>query len=378
MNRLLIITTIPATIGAFLLPFAYHFRDRGWRVDAMACGASENAECLQAFDRVWDVEWSRNPLDPRNLLVAPRVIREVAETQQYDIIHVHTPVAAFVARYALKDLKKQKKVQIIYTAHGFHFHSLGKPLKNSVFLTLEKLAGPWTNYLVTINSEDESAAKRYQILPPERIRYMPGIGVDLERYSPDAVSEADVQQVRQEMGLNEKNQLFLSAIEFIPRKHPQDVLNAFAKLARPDVHLAFAGEGPMLEQMQQLASDLGVKNLVHFLGHRRDIPTLVRASVATLLASEQEGLPRSVMESLSLEVPVIGTNIRGTRDLLEKDCGLLVDVGDTKGIANAMAWVLDHPQEAQVMGQKGRTWMANYELRQIVKLHEELYAEASA
>lgn len=378
MNRLLIITTIPATIGAFLLPFAYHFRERGWRVDAMACGASENAECLQAFDRVWDVEWSRNPLDPRNLLVAPRVIREVAETEQYDIIHVHTPVAAFVARYALKDLKKQKKVQIIYTAHGFHFHSLGKPLKNSVFLTLEKLAGPWTNYLVTINSEDESAAKRYQILPPERIRYMPGIGVDLERYSPDAVSEADVQQVRQEMGLNGENQLFLSAIEFIPRKHPQDVLNAFAKLARPDVHLAFAGEGPMLEQMQQLASDLGVKNLVHFLGHRRDIPTLVRASVATLLASEQEGLPRSVMESLSLEVPVIGTNIRGTRDLLEKDCGLLVDVGDTKGIANAMAWVLDHPQEAQVMGQKGRTWMANYELRKIVKLHEELYAEASA
>ncbi|WP_341732795.1 glycosyltransferase [Microcoleus sp. EPA2] len=378
MNKLLIITTIPATIGAFLLPFAYHFRDRGWRVDAMACGASENAECLQAFDRVWDVEWSRNPLDPRNLLVAPRVIREVAETEQYDIIHVHTPVAAFVARYALKDLKKQKKVQIVYTAHGFHFHSLGKPLKNSVFLTLEKLAGPWTNYLVTINSEDESAAKRYQILPPERIRYMPGIGVDLERYSPDAVSETDVQQVRQEMGLNGKNQLFLSAIEFIPRKHPQDVLNAFAKLARPDVHLAFAGEGPMLEQMQQLGSDLGLKNLVHFLGHRRDIPTLVRASVATLLASEQEGLPRSVMESLSLEVPVIGTNIRGTRDLLEKDCGLLVDVGDTKGIANAMAWILDHPQEAKVMGQKGRTWMANYELGQIVKLHEELYAEATA
>jgi len=378
MNKLLIITTIPATIGAFLLPFAYHFRDRGWRVDAMACGASENAECLQAFDRVWDVEWSRNPLDPRNLLVAPRVIREVAETEQYDIIHVHTPVAAFVARYALKDLKKQKKVQIVYTAHGFHFHSLGKPLKNSVFLTLEKLAGPWTNYLVTINSEDESAAKRYQILPPERIRYMPGIGVDLERYSPDAVSETDVQQVRQEMGLNGKNQLFLSAIEFIPRKHPQDVLNAFAKLARPDVHLAFAGEGPMLEQMQQLGSDLGLKNLVHFLGHRRDIPTLVRASVATLLASEQEGLPRSVMESLSLEVPVIGTNIRGTRDLLEKDCGLLVDVGDTKGIANAMAWILDHPQEAKVMGQNGRTWMANYELGQIVKLHEELYAEATA
>ena len=103
MNSLLIVTTIPATIRAFLLPFADRFRAAGWRVDAMACGISDDAECLQAFDRVWDVEGSRNPLDPRNFLAAPQVVREVVKTEKYDIIHVHTPVAAFVTRYALKD-----------------------------------------------------------------------------------------------------------------------------------------------------------------------------------------------------------------------------------------------------------------------------------
>ncbi|MEG4441363.1 glycosyltransferase [Microcoleus sp. AT9_B5] len=375
MNSLLIITTIPATIHAFLLPFAERFRELGWRVDAMACGISDNAECLQAFDRVWEVEWSRNPLDTRNFLVAPRVIREVVKTEQYDIIHVHTPVAAFVARYALKDLKNKQKFQVIYTAHGFHFHPLGKPFKNAVFMNLEKLAGPWTDYLVTINREDESAAKRYKILPPERVRYMPGIGVDIDRYSPSAVSEADVKQVRQEMSLKEETQLFLSAIEFIPRKHPQDVLKAFAKLARPDVDLAFAGDGPMLAEIQQLASDLGVKNQVHFLGNRRDVPTLMRASVATLLASEQEGLPRSIMESLSLEIPAIGTDIRGTRDLLEGGCGLLVKLGDIDGLAQAMAWVLDRPVAAREMAQRGRESILAYELQNILKQHEALYAE---
>lgn len=376
MSSLLIITTVPGTIRAFLLPFANHFREQGWKVHAMACGISENAECLQAFDRVWDVEWSRNPLDPRNFLAAPQVIREVVKTEKYDIIHVHTPVAAFVARYALKDLKKQRNFQVIYTAHGFHFHPLGKPLKNAVFLNLEKLAGSWTDYLVTINREDESAAKRYQILPPERVRYMPGIGVDLDRYSPHAVAEADVAKVRQEMGLNGENQLFISAIEFIPRKHPQDVLTAFAKLARPDVHLVFAGDGPMFAEMQQLASDLGVKNQVHFLGSRRDVATLMRASVATLLASEQEGLPRSIMESLSLEIPAIATNIRGNQELLESGCGLLFDVGDIDGFAQAMAWMLDRPEDVREMGKRGRDRMATCDVRQIVKMHEELYAEA--
>lgn len=375
MKNLLFVTTIPGTLEAFLLPFAYHFRAKGWRVDAMAQRVSANPECKQAFDRVWEIEWSRNPLAPSNLLVAPRIIRKLVEQEKYDIIHVHTPVAAFVTRYALKDLRKQGKCKVIYTAHGFHFHPEGKFLKNSIFLALEKLAGSWTDYLVTINQEDESAAKRYHILPPQRICYMPGIGVDLDYYTPGVVSEAELAKVRQELGIKQENPLLLSIAEFIPRKHHRDIIKAFAKLNRPEVHLAFAGNGSLFEEMRLLASNLGVKNQVHFLGIRNDIPTLIRASVATMLVSEQEGLPRSVMESMSLEVPVIGTKIRGTQELLEGGCGLLVEVGDIEGIAQAMAWVLDRSEEARMMGKRGRERMATYDLRHVIKLHESLYTE---
>lgn len=375
MNRLLMVTTVSSTLRAFLLPFAYHFRKLGWRVDAMAQGVSASAECLQAFDRVWEVEWSRNPLDPRNLLVAPRVIQEVMAQEHYNLVHVHTPVAAFATRYALKDLRKQGKCKVIYTAHGFHFHPGGKPLKNAAFLTLEKLAGPWTDYLVTINREDESAALRYRILPSQKVRYMPGIGVDLDYYNPDAVSQTEVARVRQELGISGETPLFLSVAEFIPRKHHRDVIQAFAKLNRP-IHLAFAGRGPLMEEMRLLASELGVKDRVHFLGRRDDVPTLMRASLATVLVSEQEGLPRSVMESLSLEIPAIGSKIRGTQELLEGGCGLLVEVGDTEALAQAMARMLDCPEDVRKMGKQGRELMATYDLRQIVKLHEQLYAEA--
>ena len=378
MNRLLIITTIPGTIHAFLLPFAARFRELGWRVDAMACGISDHAECLQAFDRVWDVEWSRNPLDPRNFLVAPRVIREVVETEQYDIIHVHTPVAAFVTRYALKDLKEQQKCQVIYTAHGFHFHPLGKPLKNAIFQTLEQLAGPWTDYLVTINREDEAAAKKHHLLPLDRICYMPGIGVNLDYYNPHLVSEAEVARVRQDLGINTETFLFLTVAELIPRKRPRDIIQAFAALNRPEVHLALAGPGEsqIVQEMRQLASDLKVKNQVHFLGKRNDIPTLMKASIATILVSEQEGLARSVLESLSMEITVIGSKIRGIQDIIEDECGVLVELGDIPGITQAMEWVLNHSEEVQTRGKKGRQKMENYQIEHIIKLHENLYAEA--
>lgn len=374
MKKLLVITTVPATLESFLLPFAYHFRHQGWQVDAMAEGVSLATSCLQAFDRVWDVKWSRNPLDPKNFIVALPIVRKLMAQEQYDIVHVHTPVAAFVTRYALKDFRKQqKKCKVIYTAHGFHFHSRGNALKNAIFLTLEKLAGSWTDYLIVINREDETAAKRHHILPSERIGYMPGIGVDLNYYNPDRISADVVAGVRQELGISSENPLFLCVAEFIPRKRHRDIIPAFAKLAKSEVHLAFAGDGPLLDEIRQLAIDLGVENQVHFLGERRDIPALMRAAVVTLMASEQEGLPRSVMESLCLEIPVIGAKIRGTQELLAAGCGILVEVGDIEGLARAMNWVLEHPEEAKEMGKLGRSRMAFYGLPNIIQLHDYLY-----
>lgn len=375
MNKLLVVTAVPDALRAFLLPFGDHFRAKGWQVDAMAHGISACAECSTAFDRVWDIEFSRSPFHPRNLLIAPPKIQKIVVQEDYDIVHVHMAVAAFVTRYALKNLRGNKKPQVIYTSHGLNFYQGEIPVKNAIFLTLEKLAGQWTDYVVTMNREDEAAAKRYSLVPAERVRYMPGIGVDMQHYNLNAVSDAEVVQVRQELGLAANTQLFLSIAEFIPRKRHRDVLTAFAKLARPKAHLAFAGTGPLMQQMQQLAVALEVGERVHFLGFRQDIPTLIRASVATVLASDQEGLPRSIMESLCMEVPVIGTDIRGIRDLLQEDDGLLIQLGDVEGLAQAMAWILDHPAEAKAMGKRGRKLMATYDLQNILNLHEALYAE---
>lgn len=376
MKNLLIITTIPDTLTAFLLPFARHFRAQGWRVDAMACGIYDCDKCQEEFDHLWEVEWSRNPLSPQNLVTAPRQIQAAVEQGKYDIVHVHTPVAAFVTRYALRNYRKSGKTKVIYTAHGFHFHSGGTALKNTAFLGLEKIAGNWTDYLVTINREDEEAAKLHNLISQERVRYTPGIGVDLDYYSSHTTSLSQVEKVRQELNLRTDTKLFLSVAEFIPRKHPQDILRAFASVNPPDACLAFAGDGDLLEEMQQLANQLGIKEKVRFLGHRNDIPTLMRAAFATILASEQEGLPRSVMESLSLETPVIGSDIRGTRDLISSECGILFPVGNAVKLADAIKYLLNHPQSASIMGKRGREHMNNFNLPHIIKLHESLYNEA--
>lgn len=375
MHKLLVVTTIPATLN-FFLHLTQHLREQGWQVDAMAKELSASQEYSQLFDRVWDVDLSRNPLSPQNLIVAPQQIRAVLLHQDYDIVNVTTPVAAFVTRYALNGLRERGKVKAIYTAQGFHFYRGGSVVKNSIFMGLEKLAGSWTDYLVVVNREDEEAAKRYRFIPNERVCHIPGTGLNVDRFNRNAISEAKIMQIRQELGLQPKNSLFLAVAELIPRKHPQDILRAFARIDRSDVHLAFAGNGRLMGKMQQLALKLGIQNQVHFLGLRQDIPALMRTSVATLLASEQEGLPNCVMESLCMETPVIGTDIRGTRDLLEDGCGLLFKVGDVEALAKAMAWILDNPKAARIMSERGRERIADYERSHIIKQYQALYCKA--
>lgn len=378
MPKLLIVTTVPIVIVNFLMPFAAHFRKIGWQVDAMSSGFTVDDPCHQSFDRLWEVQWSRNPFNPRNLIGTPGKIREIVLREQYDIIHVHTPVAAFVLRYALKDVRKQIAAKIIYTAHGFHFHIGGKPFTNAAFLALEKLARHWMDYLIVINLEDRDAVLKYKLVPPERSRYMAGIGVDLQYYNRDMVSDASVTALRQELGIGAQTPLLLSVAELNANKRHVDLLGAFAKLARTDVHFAFVSTGPLRAKIEQLAIELGVLGRIHFLGRRSDIPVLMKAATANILVSGREGLPRTILESLALEVPTVGTKVRGTQDLLAGCYGLLIDVGDVVSLTAAIDWILDRPEEANNMAKRGREHIANYDLNCIIKCHEELYAEAMA
>ncbi len=376
MPKVLFIANIGLFFSKFLLPHADHFRKMGWQVDAAAADVSRCEQCLEHFDQVFDIEWTRNPLDPKNhFFQAIRQVQELIEREGYDIVHVHTPTPAFITRLALRNIRGKGKPKVIYTAHGFHFHPKGHPLKNFVFRSLEKMAGAWTDHLVVMNEEDYEAANRHNIVAAENLWYMPGIGVDLDRYATKGVMTQEVKDVRAEMGIRPDQPLFLMAAEFIPRKRHKDALLAFARLQNPEAHLAFAGHGKLFEQTRQLATQLGVADRVHFLGWRQDMPTLIRAANATVLTSEQEGLPRAIMESFCLGVPVIGTNIRGAHELIREGCGFMVEVGDIQALTQSMRWVIDFPERAKEMGIKGRERMKVYDLRHILRLHEQLYTK---
>jgi glycosyltransferase involved in cell wall biosynthesis len=366
------VATVASTIRHFLRPYAVHFRALGWRVDAAANGATRDAVLARDFDHVYELPLSRSVLDLGDLRRGADALSKVLEMGP-DIVHVHTPIAAFMTRFVVHRMTDEGRPRVAYTAHGFHFQKGGHPLTNAVFLTAERVAGRWTDRLVVINDEDEQAARRYRIVPQSRLVRMPGIGLDTSAYSRAEIG-ARVASARQELGMDADRPLFVAVGELTPRKRQRDVIAALGLMRHAGAQLVLAGDGPDRARLEAQVARMRLGNRVRFPGSIEDVRPIVASATALVLASTREGLNRSVMEALSLEAPVVASTARGNAELLGADRGLLFPIGDVTALAAHLDWLIDHPVERLEMGRRGRARMVErYDVRRVIQLHEAMY-----
>lgn len=374
MPRLLVVSTVAETLEGFFLPHADHFRSRGWIVDAAAHGAASNPGCLRAYDRAFDVPWSRDPRDVRRQLQGAVAIRRLLRDGSYDIVHMHTPVASLLTRLAAASLGRRVRPKLVYTAHGFHFHAQGSVAGNLVFGAIERLAGKWTDRLVVTNQEDRRTARSRSIAGPGSMRFIPGVGVDLDVYRPteDIGLRA---RVRDELGIPIDAPFLLVVAELNTEKRHRDAISALALMDHRTAHLVLAGAGPLETHLRLLGRQLLLTDRLHLLGYRADVPSLMNAADVLVLPSSREGLSRSVIEAQAVGLPVLGADVRGIRDLLDQDRGVLYPVGDVRRMAEALDRLLQQPEEARRRAASARAAIGRYELQVILRAHEELYED---
>lgn len=374
--KALFVTTVPITLEAFLVPLARHFRARGWTVDALANGAGAHAAIDGEFDARHDVSWSRSPFSPGNLAGAR--VREVVAAGGYDLVHVHTPIAAYVTRAALHRMPADTRPAVVYTAHGFHFYRGGRPAANAAYRALERRAAAWTDALVTINAEDFEAARRFGTIDPERVRLVPGIGVDTDRYHPGAAPAGYAPALRESFGVSAGAFLVAMVAELAPVKRHAHLLDALAR-TREDVEVLLVGEGPLESRLRERAVALRVQSRVHFAGYRRDVPELLASCDALALVSEREGLARSVLEGMASGLPVIGTDTRGIADAITPETGWVAAKHDVAALAGALDAAAADREEAARRGVAGRARaIERYALPRIIDAYEELYRDVLA
>lgn len=378
MPTVVFIATVSATVHHFLRPYAADLRSLGWRVEAAASGMTDDVLAGGSFDGLHDLPLSRSIRDISGIARGERAVAALIDEIRPDIIHVHTPIASFVTRLAARRTPSEHRPAVVYTAHGFHFHEGGGPLTNQLYRMAERLAGRWTDRLIVINDEDERAATRHRIVPAGHLVRMRGIGLDTTAIAPAAIGPPAAAAARRRIGVPADVDTFVIVGELNDNKRQGDAIAALAAMRVQTAHLVIVGAGPTLLRLQAEAARLEVASRVHFAGYLADVPAVVAGATALVATSAREGLSRSVMEALALEVPVVASAARGNRELVAND-GWIVAIGDVGALAEKMDWMSEHPAERREMGRRARARMIEgYDIHELVRRHRALYLDILA
>ncbi|AUN15257.1 glycosyltransferase family 4 protein [Paraclostridium sordellii] len=323
MKKILYITTVSRTINAFLIPHIQMLRKQGHIVDC-ACSIDKSIDSVLISDgvKVYEIPFTRNPINPGNIKALKKLIR-IQEENNYDIVHVHTPVASVYGRL----LKlKFPKLNTIYTVHGFHFYR-GAPIINwIIYYPIEKFMANFTDTMITMNLEDYEQSKKFNIKRTYKIN---GVGIDLSRYTLDNYNK---NELRQRLDFSDDDFIILMIAEVNKNKNHKQMIDAIEVLKNKgieDIKVICAGDGIILDDIKRYIKEKKLENNIKMLGFRKDINELIVSCDLGILMSYREGLPRNIMEFMACGKPVIGTNIRGIKDLINNDeIGKLVELGD--------------------------------------------------
>jgi len=339
--KILYVTTVSSTTN-FFFSHVNMLIDQGHSVD-FACNVNKpiDQSLLNRGCKVFQINFSRSPLDKTNIK-SVKEIKKLLQDNLYDIVHVHTPVAAAVTRLAAIKLRKNG-LRVIYTAHGFHFF-MGAPLNNWLFYyPVEKYLSRYTDILITINQEDYERAKRN--LNAKQIEYVPGVGIDINKFQNVAV---DKEKKRVELGIAKEAYVMLSVGELNENKNHSTVIRALKSVNNPNITYIICGQGPLEEKLKDLIKELDLSSQVKLLGYRSDIPEILKASDLFVFPSRREGLSVSLMEAMMSGLPIVCSKIRGNTDLVEEGKGgYLVTPNDIEGFASAIETMVNNNERAK-------------------------------
>lgn len=164
------------------------------------------------------------------------------------------------------------------------------------------------------------------------------------------------------------------------KNHPA-FLKAAARLAGqcPNVEFVLVGDGPLRPGLEEMATGLGIKERVLFLGERHDIPAVLASLDVTVLISSSESLSNVILESMAAGVPVVATDVGGNSELVKDgETGLLVPVGDEQRLVEALAFfVRNQASRAQYAEQSRKFARSQFHIREISRRFEQLYLTLS-
>lgn len=281
------------------------------------------------------------PIRPIRDVRALREIRAGVRQCAPDLIAAHSSKAGILARIAGRSLG----IPVVLTAHGWSFTPGVAPLSATMYRLIERSAGPLAAKIITVSEFDRRLALEAGVSTADRLVTVYN-GID------------DVPlALRAEPGRRPVRLIMVA--RFGAQKDHPTLFRALAGLTDEPWELDLVGDGPQMPQAKAMAGSLGLGDRIRFLGQRKDVGELLANAQVSVLATNWEGFPLSILESMRAGLPMVATDVAGVAEsVTDGESGYLVPRGDADLLRDRIRRLLSDGELRQQLGASGR---ARYE-----------------
>jgi glycosyltransferase involved in cell wall biosynthesis len=272
---------------------------------------------------------------PHHDVAALRQLKAILRELRPDLVSTHSSKAGWLGRLAARQLG----IPVIFTAHGWAFTEGVPRPQRLVYALAERLMSPLADRIVTVSEYDRILALKNRIAPPSKItRIHNGVHGCMGGLRPSAAAVRVIMIGR-----------------FSAQKDHASLLHALARLGQLDWTLDLVGDGPLQAQAIALAGALGIIKRVRFLGTRDDVCAVLNEANVCALVSNWEGLPRSILEAMSVGLPVVASDVGGVSDAVrEGETGFLVPRKDLGLLTQRLELLITRADLRHALGTVGR------------------------
>jgi glycosyltransferase involved in cell wall biosynthesis len=354
-GRVVHVTTTDISLALLLGPQLRAFAAAGYEVVGVSAPGPHVARL-----REWGIEHvalrhATRAMAPHRDVAALVELRRLFRTLRPDIVHTHNPKPGVYGRLAARAAGVPG---VVNTVHGLYALPDDPRVKRAVVYALERVAARCSDAELVQNVEDLATLRRLGIA--EHKLHLLGNGVDLARFDPARVAPTRRDELRRTWGIPDGAVVCGVVGRLVWEKGYREVFAAAALLRRraPSVRVVVVGpdEPDKADGVDAAATAAAARGAdVTFLGSRDDVEDLYAAFDVYALASHREGFPRSAMEAAAMGLPLVVTDIRGGRQVVDDgESGLLVPVRDAEALATAVERLAGDRGLRRRMGAAGR------------------------
>lgn len=379
MKNALIVAVVGGFLPQFELNNARILMDLGYRVHY----AANFDNPVYALDRkalehegiiLHHIPIEKSPAKLINGFRACRAIKRIIKAQKISLIHCHNPMGGVWTRLAA--WPKPTGLQLLYTAHGFHFYK-GAPFINRIlYYPVERVLATLTDGLITINDEDYLNAQTFFKGGCGKAYKIPSVGVNGKRFFP-VKDKIEALKAKENFEIPPKGFHIVSAGELNSNKNHATLIRAIGKINKKDIYCSICGEGSLKGNLQTLINELGLESRVRLLGYREDMENVLKSADVFVFPSIREGLGMAAVEALFTGIPVICLDNRGSREYARNEVNALVLGENTsKAFADAIDRVHTDRELLKRMAGNARVSVQNFSIENVGRIMKEIYLDS--